>query len=139
VDYLLDACAFLALFNEEPGADIVAELLAKEETGGDRLFITSVQILEVFYDRIRMKGREYANNFLEKLYASKIIILPEIPREVIYNAGIYKTTYSMSIADTILAATALHIGATIVSCDHKELEPIEKNEHIPFLWIRPKF
>jgi len=139
VDYLLDACALIALFNEEPGADIVAELLTKEETGGDRLFITSVQILEVFYDRVRIKGREYADNFLEKMYNSKIIILPEIPREVIYDAGIYKTTYSMSLGDTILAATARYIGATIVSCDHKELDPIEKNEHIPFLWIRPQF
>jgi len=139
VDYLLDACAFIALFNEEPGADMVAELLTKEETGGDRLFITSVQILEVFYDSIRIKGREYADNFLEKLYASKIIVLPEIPREVIYDAGRFKTTYTMSIADTILAATARYIGATIVSCDHKELEPVEKNEHIPILWIRPKF
>jgi predicted nucleic acid-binding protein len=138
MDYLLDACALIALFNEEAGADKVSELLTNAETGTDRLFITSIQTLEVFYDRIYIKGKEYADAVLENIYTSKINILSEIPREVVQDAGKFKTTYSMSLGDTILAATARYINATIVSCDHKELEVIEKHEHIPFLWIRPQ-
>jgi hypothetical protein len=40
--------------------------------------------------------------------------------------------------DTILVATAVCAGATIVTCDHAELEPVEKPGIVPFLWIRDK-
>jgi len=45
----------------------------------------------------------------------------------------------MSFADSILMATAHYTGATVVTCDHVELEPVEQQEHITFLWIRPQF
>ena len=43
------------------------------------------------------------------------------------------------ITDTILIATAVCSGATVVTCDHLELEPVEKQGIVPFLWIRPQF
>ena len=139
MDYLLDACALIAFFNEEAGADVVADLLAQAGNGTDRVFITSIQVLEVFYDRIYVKGRDYANTFLENLYSSSVIVLHEVSLDVIREAGRFKTSYSMSLGDTILAATAHCTGYTIVSCDHVELGPVERQEIIPFLWIRPQF
>jgi predicted nucleic acid-binding protein len=45
----------------------------------------------------------------------------------------------MSFADAILVATARYTGATVVTCDHVELEPVEQQGQILFLWIRPQF
>jgi predicted nucleic acid-binding protein len=42
------------------------------------------------------------------------------------------------LADTVLIATALCTGSTLVTCDYAELEPIEQQGQIPFLWIRPQ-
>jgi len=139
MDYMLDASAFIAFLNDEAGADTVAELLARAGNGTDRIFITSIQALEVYYDRIYVKGREYADSFLENLYSSSVIVLHEISRNVIQEAGRFKTSYSMSLGDTILVAIAICNGATIVTCDHVELGPVEQQEKIPFFWIRPQF
>ena len=70
MDYVLDACALIALFNEEEGADTVAELMTQANDGTNRLFMSSIQVMEVYYDRIYIKGTEYANTVLESIYTS---------------------------------------------------------------------
>jgi len=139
MDYVFDACAMIAFLDDEAGADKVSELLVQAGNGTDHFFITSIQVLEVYYDRIYVKGREYADTFLENLYSSSVIILHEITHDAIREAGRFKTSYSMSLGDSVLVATALCIGATIVTCDHVELRPVELKEKISFLWIRPQF
>jgi hypothetical protein len=44
----------------------------------------------------------------------------------------------MSLADSFLLATARLYSATVVTSDYGELETVEQNLPIPFLWIRPK-
>ena len=55
-DYLLDACAVIAFLNKEAGAETIAGLIQKAEDGEIVLYMTSIQALEVYYDRIRVKG-----------------------------------------------------------------------------------
>jgi len=62
MDYVFDACAVIALLNDENGANTVAELINKAEIGVDRIFMNSVQVLEVYYDRIYIKDRENLNS-----------------------------------------------------------------------------
>ena len=57
--------------------------------------------------------------------------------DVVREAAHLKAHGKMSFADTILVATANCVGATIVTCDHVELGPVEMEKQIPFLWIRP--
>jgi len=134
MDYVLDACALIAFLNDEPEADTVADLLMKAEAGIDRLFISSIQILEVYYDRIYIKGREYADTFLESMRTSSVVILPEIPSDVIREAGRFKTSYSMSLADSIAAATAKILGATLVTKDD-EMKAAEDAKEFSVLWL----
>jgi len=63
--YVLDACALIALLNGERESDTVADLVTKAFAGTDRVFISSVQVLEVYYDRIYVMGLEYADTFLK--------------------------------------------------------------------------
>jgi hypothetical protein len=42
-----------------------------------------------------------------------------------------------ALTDAIGLATAMELSAHFVSSDHKELEPVEKAEPIPFIWLPP--
>ena len=134
MDYVLDACAVIALLNDEGGADTVAGLITRAGVGTDRLFMSGIQALEVYYDRIYIKGREYAETVLESLYASPIIILQEITRDIIQEAGRFKTSYSMSLGDTFAAASAKKLAAALVTRD-KEMKALEEAGEFSVLWL----
>jgi predicted nucleic acid-binding protein len=94
----------------------------------------------VYYDRIRTAGTEQADAVIQDIYDTfPISIIETLNPAIVREAARLKAIGKMSFADTILVATARYTGATIVTCDHVELEPVERQEHIPFLWIRPQF
>jgi predicted nucleic acid-binding protein len=134
--YVLDACAMIAFLNNETGAETIAGLIQKAEDNKIALYMTSIQALEVYYDRIRIKGWEYADGFLQALYASSINIIPHVSRANIRIAGYIKTRYSLSLADAVAIAAAYFLPAILVTGDHHELEPVEKGEDITFYWFR---
>jgi predicted nucleic acid-binding protein len=134
--YVLDACAVIAFLNKEAGAETVANLVKKAEAKEISLYMTSIQALEVYYDRIRVKGRDYADTFLQALYASSIKIIDHVSRSNIRFAGHLKTRYSISLADAIVCAAAYSLSAVLVTGDHHELDTIEKGEDITFFWFR---
>jgi len=134
MDYVLDACALIAFFNEEKGADTVAELMTQASDGTNRLFMSSIQVMEVYYDRIYVNGTEYANTVLESIYNSPINVLHNISRDIIKDAARFKTTYSMSLADTFAAATAKSLDAPLVTKDDEMKEAQEAGE-FSILWL----
>jgi len=134
MDYVLDACALIALFNEESGADTVADLMTRASNGIDRLFISSIQVMEIYYDRIYIKGTEYAEMVLESIYSSPITVLHDISRYIIKEAARFKTSYSMSLADTFAATFAKNLGATLVTKD-EEMKEAEKSGEFSVLWL----
>ena len=135
MDYVLDSSAAIALLNNEDGADTVAGLFNQARVGADRILMNGVQVLEVYYDCIYVKSREYAEAILESLYTSSILILNEISREMIQEAGRFKTSYSMSLADTFAAATARIFTATLVTRD-KEMKAPEEAGEFSVLWLK---
>jgi predicted nucleic acid-binding protein len=134
--YVLDACAAIAFLNKEAGAETIAGLIQKAEDKEIYLYMTGIQALEVYYDRIRIKGRDYADTFLDALYASSIKIIGHVSHANIRIAGHLKTRYSLSLADAVACAAAYSLSAVLVTGDHHELDPIEKSEDISFFWFR---
>jgi len=138
--YILDACAVLAFLDNEEGAVIVRELLDRARNNEIVLTMNAANLIEVYYDRIRTVGTEKADAIIRGIYdTSPISIIETLNPAIVREAARFKAVGKMSFADTILVATARYTGATIVTCDHVELEPVERQEHIPFLWIRPQF
>jgi len=139
-NYILDACAILAFFNGEEGAVVVRELLDRARNKEIILTMNAANLIEVYYDRIRVVGTEQADAVIQNIYDTfPISIIETINPAIVREAAHLKALGKMSFADTILVATARYNDATIVTCDHVELEPVEKQENIPFLWIRPQF
>ena len=62
-------------------------------------------------------------------------IINGISGPVLRKAGLIKTQYRISLADSIALGEAYIIGATILTSDHYEFDIVEKNEDIKFLWI----
>ncbi|GHV25184.1 hypothetical protein AGMMS4952_02320 [Spirochaetia bacterium] len=138
--YLLDACALLAVFNNEEGAELVENLLYRAQQREITLSMNAVNLIEVYYDRIRVDGLEKSDDLIQRIYNTfPITIIETLDSAIVRKAAHLKAEGKMSFADTILVATALCIGSTLVTCDHAELEPIEQQGQIPFLWIRPQF
>jgi predicted nucleic acid-binding protein len=139
-DYILDACALIAFFDGEEGAVIVRNLLDRAKNNEITLTMNAANLIEVYYDRIREVGTEQADAAIREIYDTfPISIIETLNPAIVREAARLKALGKMSFADTILVATAHYTGATIVTCDHVELEPVEQQEHIPFLWIRPQF
>jgi predicted nucleic acid-binding protein len=67
-----------------------------------------------------------------------IKIIDTITQSVFYEAARLKSGYKLSLADAIGVATAKEFSAQFVSSDHSELEIIEQQESISFLWLPPR-
>ena len=139
-EYILDACALLAFFDGEEGAVIVRDLLDQARNNEITITMNAANLIEVYYDRIRVAGTEQADAVIQDIYDTfPISIIETLNPDIVREAARLKAVGKMSFADTILVATAVYTGATVVTCDHVELEPVEKQGIVPFLWIRPQF
>lgn len=47
-----------------------------------------------------------------------------------------KSTYRISLADSIALAQAIALNAELLTCDHHEFDVLEPFEPIKILWIR---
>ena len=101
--------------------------------------MNAVNLIEVFYDRIRIVCFDLADAIINNVYTvSPITIIETNDSAIFREAARFKAEGKMSFADTVLVATALCTGSTLVTCDYTELEPVEQQGQIPFLWIRPQ-
>jgi len=137
-EYLLDACAVIAFFDFEEGWDVVKGLFDRAERGEIRLSMNIVNAVEVYYDRIREVGAEYTGEVFRRVYALPITVIDPMGAGIAEEAARLKAAGAISLADAFCAATAAYTGATLVTSDWGELEPIAEQGNIPFLWLRPK-
>jgi PIN domain nuclease of toxin-antitoxin system len=130
--YLLDACALIAFFNKEEGADVVESLLENEE----EVFVSIVNVYEVYYDACRADGEEKAKELLADIEKLPIKIIRNIDREVIIKAARFKVDFSISLADSIALGLGKQLNAKVVTADHHEFDKIEEKKSADFYWIR---
>ena len=133
--YLLDACAVLAVFKDEPEKQKVLDLVEQARIGEIRLSINIVQLLEVYYDCVYVAGEDAARARIKTILAEPISVIETISFDVMYEAGRFKTSYSMSLADSIAAATAKQFTTTLVTKD-SEFQPAERAGEFSVLWLR---
>jgi PIN domain nuclease of toxin-antitoxin system len=134
--YILDACAIIAFFSDEHGADEVESLLCRAERGGASLFMHNINVLEVYYGVRRVYGEPFAARGLENIHRLPITFLSEIGGVSFIEAGRLKSSYKMSLGDAVLLGEASTQNAFVVTSDHHELDAVEAAEPIKFFWIR---
>ncbi len=130
--YLLDACALIAFFNEEAGAKVVETLFENQE----EIFISIVNVYEVYYDACRTDSEEKAKELLDDIDKLPLKIINNIDREVIIKAARFKVDFSISLADSIALGLGKQLNAKVVTADHHEFDKIEEKKSADFYWIR---
>jgi len=134
--YVLDTCALIALLQEEQGTDKVAAVLNAANNGEAKITMHKLNLLEVYYDAYRWRGKEQADLLLSEVKKCPIEINTEITDEIFSEAGRLKASYKISLADSIALAQAIVLDGEFLTADHHEFDAIEGREHIRFLWIR---
>ena len=136
VNYLLDACALLAYINDEDGADIIEDLLTRSTNGNVSLSMSIINVMEIYYGVYRDISIDEADDILNGIISLPLNIIDNMSVPVLREAGRIKASYRISLADSIALGLSSVNGFIIVTADHHEMDIIEKNERIQFMWIR---
>lgn len=115
--YVLDAWAVIAFLQKElPAAERVRQQLKGAEKGAARLFISIINLGEVYYRVGKRHGREAADEMLNALRALPLEILPA-NEDAVLGAARWKMKYPISYADAFAACTAEKHQALLLTGD----------------------
>lgn len=134
--FVIDACSLIAFFNDESGAEKVEALFQKALDEEAEIFLHTINLYEVYYDCVRVKGKEKAEELLSEVSTLPIDIERGISNTLISEAGYFKVNEKVSLADSILLGLAKIKNASVISSDHHEFDVIEKKNLVNFFWIR---
>ena len=85
--YVLDACALIALMNNEDGANLVAGLYEKAVDGDTDIIINKVNLFEVYYGYLKEDGEAFAQQQLAAIENSVIKINDTISNDLLRQAA----------------------------------------------------
>ena len=131
--YVLDACAVLAYINNEIGADKVEQLLMSQQ----RVFMASINLLEICYDMARRTGSlGEASHFYRLVTSWPIHIVDVLDEPLLIAAASFKMRGRLSLADAVALGLAKIKQAKLVTSDHHEFDTLEQAGLAEFEWIR---
>ena len=130
--YLFDSHALLAFFQNEEGAEIVAEILQRAmKEGLDRL-ICVINLGEIIYVTKRRFGDSKKLEVLTRVHQLGLQVLP-VPQNLVFKAAEIKAQYPISYADCFALACAMEHSARVVTGD----PDFKKIAHLVSIdWIR---
>ena len=129
---VLDACAMLAYFLDEPGAEKVEHLFQAAAEADRPVFISAVNWAEVLYKMERKQGKAGYETARQFERTTPLETVP-VDRELAESAALLKNEYDLGLADAFAAALAKNKKAELVTADH-EFKSVEKE--IKINWLR---
>lgn len=133
---VVDAWALLALLQgEEPAAGQVKIFLEQAQRQQLDLFISLINLGEVFYRIGKVKGEVEAEKTLAEIRRLAIMIVP-VTEQRVFKAASLKIRYPISYADAFAIATADEMGVPLVTGDPElvslrsvfQLEPLARHK-----------
>jgi len=128
---VLDSYALLAFFENEKGADKMADIIRQARDRDKPLLLTTVNWGEVLYIVTRASGNVAAGK-IEEIIDTLPIEIVAVDREIAKIAAEFKVAKKMSYADCFAAALAKLKKAELVTGD-PEFKTIEREIHICWL------
>ena len=130
-DYVLDTSAIFALTKDEPGADKVEKILKDGGRGKFVIFLSFATLLELYYITHQEKGEKAARELLLMVKTLPVERV-ESSERLILIAGRIKANYHLSVADSLIVATAIEKEAILV---HKDPELEVVSSHVQTLQL----
>jgi ribonuclease VapC len=130
--YVLDSYALLAHFEDEAGGEQVRKLLKAAQAEKTKLFLSVVNLGELYYNTLRERGREQADEvwFVTEQLP---ITIADADRDLTREAARLKSVHPVAYADCFAAALGMRKKAKVVTGDpefRKFSEPVSVE------WIR---
>jgi PIN domain nuclease of toxin-antitoxin system len=121
VSTVIDASALIAFLRDEPGADLVENVLP----GSEKCYAHALNLCEVYYDFFRASNQDAAEAAISDLLSLGIEERTDMDAEFWREVGRIKALHRrVSLADCCALALARRLGACLVSADRHELEPL---------------
>jgi predicted nucleic acid-binding protein len=130
--FCLDSSALLTLWNDEPGAETVEEILRSRE----KSCLSFMTVMECRYRLWKQAGREKAEEFRNYLELLPVEVIGT--NETILDLSVeIKAGHNLSVVDSWIIATAIHTDTILVHKD-PEFEPLEGRVRLLTLPYKPK-
>ena len=122
MNIILDACAVIAFFRDEEGADVVRETITNKNNNS---MIHVVNLCEVYYDFYRDIGEAETEQLIQELGVIKVKTRFDLTASFWRQVGKYKATIKrISLADCFALTLANQEQGILVTSDRKEFEPV---------------
>ena len=129
--FVLDSYAILALVADEPGAQVVAEILL-EETAEPCLSVVSLG--EVYYIVMRRQGESAAEAIIRGVRQEEGLVIAEASWPRVKDAARIKAGGGLAYADAFVLGLAQELGAPLVTGD-PELRRTAARLGVELVWI----
>lgn len=114
---VLDSWSLIALTNlEQPAATRVKMILEESARQQVRLFISFINLGEIYYIIGRRRGKNAAEQTIADLHKLPITFV-SVDEAFITQAATYKMTYPISYADAFAVTCAIQRNATLLTGD----------------------
>lgn len=129
--FVLDSYAILALVEDEPGAQVVAEILSDE---GTELYLSAVNLGEVYYIISRKRGERAAEEVVRGVMDEEMVAIVEVSWPRAREAARIKAKGRLSYADAFVLGLALELKAPVVTGD-PEIQAIAESLGTEIVWV----
>ena len=129
--YVLDSYALIAHFEQEPGADKVGRLLKAARDGKTDLFLSTVNLGEIYYNVLRERGSGKADETILTIDQLPITLV-DADKPLALLAGSLKAHHPISCADCFAAGLASQKNVKVVTGD-PEFKKLEKEVSVEWL------
>jgi PIN domain nuclease of toxin-antitoxin system len=128
---VVDSCAVLALFLDEPGAAKMEQLFQAASEADRPVYISAVNWAEVLYKMERKHGKAGLDTARQFERTTPLEAVP-VDRDLAEAAAQLKNEHSLGLADAFAAALAKSKKAELVTAD-TEFKALEKEIKINWL------
>jgi len=129
--YVFDSYAVLALAEDEPGAQVVAEIIADEAA---ELYLSAVSLGEVYYILFREQGELVAEEVVRGVMQEESLTVSEATWQSVKRAARIKANGGLSYADAFVLGLSLELEALAVTGD-PEIRAAAENLGVKVVWV----
>jgi predicted nucleic acid-binding protein len=114
--YVLDSYALIAHFEDEPGGEKVWNILKSAQGGKTKLFLSIINLGEIYYNTMRERGIEKAEEI--KLIIEQLpITVVDADKSLTIEAAKLKALHPVAYADCFAAALGIVKKCKVVTGD----------------------
>ena len=134
----LDAFAWLAWLQDEPGAAAVQHWLDEAEAVRAECVTSVINLGEAYYRLVRVERREEAESLWRMaLRATLPVSVKDATRRRVRRAAELKSKHAIAYADAFAVATAVEFDAILLT-GGPEIEPLEGKHNLRVQWLARK-